>query len=101
MPEPQPPGPLVEPPQPFAAGPATEGAWGLQQRLRQQLLAWIGGLWLLGAAAAMAGIWHESTEVLNSVLEETAQMLLSAPAGLFDSGGNPPAGHGPHEAYVV
>ncbi len=101
MPEPQPPGPLVEPPQPFAAGPATEGAWGLQQRLRQQLLAWIGGLWLLGAAAAMAGIWHESTEVLNSVLEETAQMLLSAPAGLFASDGHPPAGHGPHEEYVV
>jgi two-component system OmpR family sensor kinase len=105
MPELLQPGTSSTPPQAPVAeaadADAGAGAWGLQQRLRRQLLAWIGGLWLVGAAAAMAGIWHEATETLNSALEETAQMLLSAPAGLFASDGDPPAGHGPHEEYVV
>jgi len=101
MPDSQPPGPPHGPPQGTETKSGREGAWGLQQRIRKQLLTWIGGLWLVGAAAAMAGIWHEATETLNSALEETAQMLLSAPAGLFASDGEPPAGHGPHEEYVV
>lgn len=101
MPEMRTSGPRAESAQSTAPRPGQAGDWGLQQRLRKQLLAWIGGLWLVGSAAAMAGIWHEATETLNSALEETAQMLLSAPAGLFASDGEPPAGHGAHEEYVV
>lgn len=79
-------------------GPA---AWSLQQRLRRQLLVWIGGLWLVGTAAAMVGIWYETTEILDSALEETAQMLLSAPEAVFAPSGEPPPGHHPHEEYVI
>lgn len=81
--------------------PTAPVSWTLQGRLRRRLLGWIGGLWLLGTMAAMGGIWYETTEVLDSSLEETAQMLLSAPATVYAPKGEAPVGHPPHEEHVA
>lgn len=78
-----------------------EQAWNLQQRLRRQLLVWIGALWLVGAAAAMAGLWYESSEVLDGALVETAQLLMSMPDSALTKLADPPAGYDPQEEYVV
>lgn len=65
------------------APPAAPGggarAWRLQTRLRRQLLALLATLWLLGTGAAALGLWHETDEVLDSALAETAQRLLMLP----------------------
>ena len=78
-----------------------EAAWNLQKRLRRQLLVWIGALWLLGAAAAMGGLWYEAGEVLDNALEETAQLLLHAPDSALTQLASPPPGFDPQEEHVV
>lgn len=78
-----------------------EPAWSLQQRLRRRLLAWIAGLWLLGGLATSFGVWYETTEVMDSALRETAQLLMSVPDELIVAAELPPPGHEPHEEYVV
>lgn len=54
-------------------------AWSLQARLRGQLLWLLGGLWLAAPLATGLGLWHETDEVLDSALAETAQRLLLLP----------------------
>ncbi|WP_088282129.1 ATP-binding protein [Ideonella sp. A 288] len=78
-----------------------EQPWGLQRRLRRQLLAWISGMWLLGTVAGLSGLWHETTEILDSALEETAQALIVVPDVAFTATGAPPTGFGPHEEHVI
>ncbi len=78
-----------------------EAAWNLQKRLRRQLLVWIGALWLIGAAAAMGGLWYEAGEVLDNALQETAQLLLSVPDSALTQLVNLPPGVDPKEEHVV
>jgi two-component system OmpR family sensor kinase len=75
--------------------------WSLQQRLRRQLLAWIGALWLLGAAAALGGLWYESSEVLDGALEETAQLLMAMPEASLTPLVEPPPSFDPQEEYIA
>lgn len=75
--------------------------WSLQQRLRRQLLAWIGALWLLGAAAALGGLWYESSEVLDGALGETGQLLMSIPDAALTPLAEPPPSFDPQEEYIV
>jgi two-component system OmpR family sensor kinase len=75
--------------------------WALQSRLRRQLLAWIGGLWLVGTCAATAGLWYETTEILDSSLEETAQLLLASPDASILPLKKSLSDLDPHEEYVI
>ncbi|HET9977921.1 MAG TPA: ATP-binding protein [Burkholderiaceae bacterium] len=60
-------------------------------------------LWLAGTGAAWLGLRHETNEVLDSALEETAQRLLVLPeAALGGEDGDPLAAEvGSHEEHVV
>ena len=78
-----------------------EARWNLQQRLRRQLLLWIGALWLAGASAAIWGLSYEASEVLDNALQETAQLLLSMPESALPRIADPPRGLDPEEEYVV
>lgn len=78
-----------------------EASWSLQRRLRRQLLIGITGLWLVGALISLAGLWFETTEVLDSALEETAQALLSLPDAALDDQALSPPGFGAHEEHIV
>ena len=68
--------------------------------MRRQLLALLAALWLLAASAATVAIWYETSEVLDSALEETALRLLAlqdaAPSGAIQAA---PLASG-HEAFV-
>lgn len=82
--------------------PAT-AVWSLQARLRRQLLWLLGGLWLVASLATGLGLWHETDEVLDSALAETAQRLLLMPEAALaqvDSAEHL-ASLGPHEELVV
>lgn len=77
-------------------------AWSLQQRLRRQLLGVLLACWLAGSALTLTGLWHETSEVLDSALAETAQRMLVLPEAAFGAPGEPlAAGVGAHEEYVV
>jgi len=78
--------------------------WSLERRISQRLLLALGSLWLLGSAVALAGVWRETSDVLDSALQETAERFLFLPSAIV----NDPAeqekflhGVGPHEEYVV
>ncbi len=81
---------------------APGAGWSLERRLRHNLLASLVALWLAGSAAALLGLRHEASEVLDSVLVETAQRLLALPQAALGGnlGGSPPAA-GLHEEYVL
>jgi two-component system OmpR family sensor kinase len=90
----------TEPPAAVPAGPA----WSLEQRLRRTLLLVIGGLWLAGSVVSLFGVWHETGEVLDSSLQETAERFLYLPEAVVQD----PAEEqlflseiGPHEEHVV
>ena len=91
------PQPEVQPPPPL---PPT---WRLQTQLRRQLLGLLALLWLLGSAATWLGLLHETDEVLDSALTETAQRLLLLPdaALAVPDTAEHLAVLGPHEEYVV
>jgi hypothetical protein len=59
--------------------PATPPRWSLEGRLRLRLLIVLGALWIGGSALALLGLRHETAEVLDSSLAETAQRLLVLP----------------------
>jgi len=67
-------------PQPPSHSPAIAPGWSLQRQLRRQLLALLGLVWLVASVAASLGLWHETDEVLDSALNETAERLLMLPA---------------------
>lgn len=78
-------------------------SWSLERRLRRRLLVVLIALWLLGTAAALLGVHHETSEVLDSALEETAQRLLALPDAALGSATDDAlvAKIGDHEEYVV
>jgi two-component system, OmpR family, sensor kinase len=78
-------------------------AWSLESRLRRRLWAVLVLLWLAGSAIAWVGVRHETTEVLDSALVETAQRLLVLPEGaLGDEDGQALAAEvGSHEEHVI
>jgi len=83
---------------------AAEVPWSLAQRVTRNMLLVLGGLWLVGAAVLVMGLFYESSEVLDSALQETAERFLFLPDNIvFD-----PADQrrflqeiGAHEEYVV
>jgi two-component system OmpR family sensor kinase len=76
--------------------------WSLQRRLRRQLLGVLVGCWLAGSGLTLAGLWHETAEVRDSALAETAQRMLALPEAAFGPPGEPlAAGVGEHEEFVV
>ena len=83
--------------------PAPQAPWRLQTQLRRQLLGLLAAMWLLGTAAATAGIWRETDEVLDSALTETAQRLLLLPeaAMVEPDTAERLATLGPHTEHVV
>lgn len=88
---------------PAATPPAAPAAWSLQTRLRRQLLWLLGGLWLVASLATGLGLWHETDEVLDSALTETAQRLLLLPEAALaqvDTADHL-ASLGAHEEFVV
>jgi two-component system, OmpR family, sensor kinase len=85
-----------------ATGSKPEG-WSLEARLRRRLWLLLTLLWLAGSATAWLGVRHETEEVLDSALEETAQRLLVLPENaLGDEEGDPLAAEvGAHEEHVI
>ncbi len=88
-------------PQPGA--PAVE-PWSLTQRVTRNMLVVLGGLWLIGSVVLVMGMFYESTEVLDSALQETAERFLFLPDVVVDD----PVEQrrflteiGAHEEYVV
>ena len=78
--------------------------WSLQQRLWWRLLALLVAGWLAGAGAALGGLWHETDEVLDAALQQTALRLLRLPAATLDGALNgapaPAWDPGEHGEYV-
>jgi two-component system OmpR family sensor kinase len=77
--------------------------WSLEKRLRVQLLGAWAGFWLAASVAALLGVWHETGEVLDSAMAETAQRLLVLPdSAIGDASSEQLFGEiGPHEEFVV
>jgi len=78
-------------------------SWSLEQRIARRLMLVLGCLWLLCSAIALAGVWHETGEVLDSSLNETAERFLVLPEiALGDAkGARLFAELGPHEEHVI
>ena len=87
------------------AAPAKTAAQSLrlQTQLRRELLKLLSAVWLLAATAAFLGLWHETDEVLDSALTETAQRLLLLPdaALAVPDTADHLATLGPHREFVV
>ncbi len=81
----------------------TRNSWSLERRISRRLLLVLGTLWLLGTAIALAGVWHETAEVLDSSLNETAERFLVLPeVALGDVRGERLfAEIAPHEEHVI
>lgn len=62
--------------------PRPRQGWSLEVRLRRNLVLILVGAWLLGSAIALWGVWHETSEVLDSSLQETGERLLALPIGV-------------------
>lgn len=77
--------------------------WSLEQRITRRLLVVLGALWLIGSAIALAGVWHETGEVLDSSLNETAERFLVLPEIVLGDthGARLFAEIGPHEEHVI
>ena len=82
---------------------APRSPWSLQAQLRRRLLALLSALWLAAAAAAGLGLWHETDEVLDSALAETAQRLLLLPEAALAAPDTAEslATLGAHEEFIV
>ena len=77
--------------------------WSLLGQLRRQLLILLAAVWLVASLATGLGLWHETDEVLDGALAETAQRLLMLPpAALTESDtAERLAMLGAHEEFVV
>jgi two-component system OmpR family sensor kinase len=79
-------------------------AWSLERHISRRLLAVVGLIWILGAAACLCGVWHETSGVLESSLNETAERFLYLPEIVVqDSGGDRlfQAEIAPHREHIV
>jgi two-component system OmpR family sensor kinase len=81
----------------------TRGPWSLERRISRRLLVVLGSLWLIGSAIALGGVWHETSQVLDSALTETAERFLVLPEVVLGDakGARLYAEIGPHEEHVV
>ncbi|MDO9285530.1 MAG: ATP-binding protein [Aquabacterium sp.] len=77
--------------------------WSLLRQLRRQLLALLALVWLVASLATGLGLWHETDEVLDSALAETAQRLLMLPPAALAEPDTAErlAMLGAHEEFVV
>jgi two-component system OmpR family sensor kinase len=77
--------------------------WSLQRRLRRDMLGLLAAVWLVASIAACVALRHETDEVLDSALAETAQRLLLLPESALSH--PDAAAHlaqtGAHEEFVV
>jgi len=83
---------------------AAPAPWSLAQRITRNMLLVLGGLWLVGAAVLVTGLFYESSEVLDSALQETAERFLFLPDAIVDDPGDQRRfleEIGAHEEYVV
>lgn len=74
--------------------------WSLQQRLWWRVLGLVLAGWLAGVGAAVGGLWHETDEVLDAALQQTALRLLRLPAATPDLALAPAWDPGEHGEYV-
>lgn len=81
-------------------GPPTPHRWSLQQRLWWRMLALMVAGWMAGAGAAMGGLWHETDEVLDAALQQTALRLLRLPPTMHAVALAPAWNPGEHGEYV-
>jgi two-component system OmpR family sensor kinase len=84
--------------------PRLHRPWSLEKRITRRLLLMLACFWLAGAAAALLGIWYETTDVLDSALQETAERLLFLPAVIVNDAEQQReflTGIGMHSEYVV
>jgi len=81
----------------------TREPWSLERRISRHLLVVLGSLWLIGSAIALGGVWHETSQVLDSALNETAERFLVLPEVVLGDvkGERLYAEIGPHEEHVV
>ena len=88
---------------PAAPAKAAAQPLRLQTQLRRELLKLLSAVWLLAATAAFLGLWHETDEVLDSALTETAQRMLLLPdaALAVPDTADHLATLGPHREFVV
>jgi two-component system OmpR family sensor kinase len=84
-------------PEPSAPAPRR---WSLQQRLWWRLLGLLVAGWLAAAGAAMGGLWHETSEVLDAALQQTALRLLRLPPATLEAAQTPAWDPGEHGEYV-
>ena len=73
----------------------------MQSKIRQQLLALLAGVWLLASAASGLALWHETDEVLDSALTETAELLLLLPDAALAEPGTVQPGTVEHSANAA
>ncbi|MEQ9606163.1 MAG: sensor histidine kinase N-terminal domain-containing protein, partial [Kiloniellaceae bacterium] len=73
--------------------------WSIAQRLSSLLTIALTALWLVAVAAAAAVVNHETNEVFDSALQETAQRLV--PLVVEDFGEQSESGDHEDEARVV
>ncbi len=59
--------------------PDNTSPWSLEKRISRRLLLVLGSLWLAGSLIALLGVWHETSQVLDSALQETAERFLFLP----------------------
>lgn len=85
------------------AGTPSPPRWSLEGWLRSRLLALLCALWLGGSALALLGLRHETAEVLDASLAETAQRLLVLPEAALGraDAGQLSAEIGEHEELVI
>ena len=92
------------PPEAPGAAVADSTAWSLTQSITRNMLLVLGLLWLGGSIVLVMGLYYESSEVLDSALQETAERFLFLPEGVVM---DPTDQHrflteiGAHEEYVV
>ncbi len=78
-------------------------SWSLERQLQWRLIGALIGIWLLGSAGALVGVWHETGEVLDSALTEVGQRLLVLPDSALadDQGQNLFSAIAEHEEFVI
>jgi two-component system OmpR family sensor kinase len=83
--------------------PAAAAPWSLQRRLRRDMLGLLAAMWLVASIAAGVALQHETDEVLDSALTETAQRLLLLPESALSQADTAAqrAQVGVHEEFVV
>jgi two-component system OmpR family sensor kinase len=76
----------------------------MEARIKRRLLWVFSGLWFAGSVISLGGVWHVTSEVLDSALNETAERFLYLPDSVVNSSLEQQrflTEIGPHEEHVV